>query len=354
VPGVFDASTLLVKGPDGALRPETSTGLTFMDGSMEMDLPAEQLAELFNINHFIVSQVNPHAALLSNITMDNALWSHPVYGFATGLLGFLKAQVRAYTKHVVDLIILRRQAPSWSTRRGVGQLLTQEYEGRDHDITILPWHGYENVLGAFAKMVSNPTKKSFCLCVTRAERNTFAHVPRIRAHCAIEMTLEIAVRDLRRRLSAERDEPSYVIERGGGAAEVGRDRTPSFYTSPSLVEFSGLGVTDPASTGALPVAREGDEDAEEEEEGGGGGYGGPPSHPRLSEGDLAALTGDAPAHGGVGRVPRHTQLAGTSFVKSTSMANFYYRRTKSFDQESPSLENFLRQESSDERSSDSR
>ncbi|CAM9640756.1 unnamed protein product [Heterosigma akashiwo] len=65
-----------------------------MDGSMEMDLPAEQLAELFNINHFIVSQVNPHAALLSNITMDNALWSHPVYGFATGLLGFLKAQVR--------------------------------------------------------------------------------------------------------------------------------------------------------------------------------------------------------------------------------------------------------------------
>lgn len=30
------------------------------DGSMQADLPMQRLSELFNVNHFIVSQVNPH------------------------------------------------------------------------------------------------------------------------------------------------------------------------------------------------------------------------------------------------------------------------------------------------------
>lgn len=30
------------------------------DGSLEIDLPMIQLKELFNVNHFIVSQANPH------------------------------------------------------------------------------------------------------------------------------------------------------------------------------------------------------------------------------------------------------------------------------------------------------
>lgn len=32
------------------------------DGSLESDLPMMQLKELFNVNHFIVSQANPHIA----------------------------------------------------------------------------------------------------------------------------------------------------------------------------------------------------------------------------------------------------------------------------------------------------
>jgi TAG lipase/steryl ester hydrolase/phospholipase A2/LPA acyltransferase len=34
------------------------------DGSLEIDLPMMQLKELFNVNHFIVSQANPHIAPL--------------------------------------------------------------------------------------------------------------------------------------------------------------------------------------------------------------------------------------------------------------------------------------------------
>lgn len=36
---------------DGSERPESS--LKWYDGSVEKDLPMEQLAELFNINHFL-------------------------------------------------------------------------------------------------------------------------------------------------------------------------------------------------------------------------------------------------------------------------------------------------------------
>ena len=32
----------------------------FVDGSVSMDVPTKRLAELFNVNTFILSQVNPH------------------------------------------------------------------------------------------------------------------------------------------------------------------------------------------------------------------------------------------------------------------------------------------------------
>jgi len=46
---------------------EDRTGATtrrWRDGSLESDLPIKQLKELFNVNHFIVSQANPHIAPL--------------------------------------------------------------------------------------------------------------------------------------------------------------------------------------------------------------------------------------------------------------------------------------------------
>ncbi|CAN0131397.1 unnamed protein product, partial [Hapterophycus canaliculatus] len=57
VPGVFDPSILLVKDADGSTHPESGPIEKFVDGSMEADLPMQQISELFNINHFIVSQV---------------------------------------------------------------------------------------------------------------------------------------------------------------------------------------------------------------------------------------------------------------------------------------------------------
>ena len=49
------------------LESVTKSG-NYTDGSIESDLPMQQLSELFNVNHFIVSQVNAHSALLASIS----------------------------------------------------------------------------------------------------------------------------------------------------------------------------------------------------------------------------------------------------------------------------------------------
>lgn len=49
--------------------PSTNESLErrWRDGSLELDLPTFFLAEMFNCNHFIVSQTNPHIVPLLNI-----------------------------------------------------------------------------------------------------------------------------------------------------------------------------------------------------------------------------------------------------------------------------------------------
>jgi len=55
----------------GNVIPYYSEGLTWQDGSLEFDLPMNKLSEMFNVNHFIVSQVNPHVISFSTIGAIN-------------------------------------------------------------------------------------------------------------------------------------------------------------------------------------------------------------------------------------------------------------------------------------------
>jgi TAG lipase / steryl ester hydrolase / phospholipase A2 / LPA acyltransferase len=69
-PGLFEAQELMAKDRFGEIVPfhapfeSTNKGTgeirRWRDGSLESDLPMIQLKELFNVNHFIVSQANSH------------------------------------------------------------------------------------------------------------------------------------------------------------------------------------------------------------------------------------------------------------------------------------------------------
>ena len=58
-PGVFPPVTLMAKTADGERAPYLPTR-RWVDGSVSDDLPAKRLARLFGVNHYIVSQTNPH------------------------------------------------------------------------------------------------------------------------------------------------------------------------------------------------------------------------------------------------------------------------------------------------------
>jgi TAG lipase / steryl ester hydrolase / phospholipase A2 / LPA acyltransferase len=64
LPGFFPSASLMAKAKDGSIHPYYMTSLrgnfTFIDGSVSNDIPVERMSELFNINTYIVSQVNPH------------------------------------------------------------------------------------------------------------------------------------------------------------------------------------------------------------------------------------------------------------------------------------------------------
>lgn len=97
--------------------------LNYSDGSIENDLPMKQLSELFNVSHFIVSQVNPHSSMLSSLAIHASVWSPPIYGAIVSYFNFLRSQCRDWVKNVTQLLVSRSLAPSWS-RQGLYKTLS--------------------------------------------------------------------------------------------------------------------------------------------------------------------------------------------------------------------------------------
>ena len=59
VPGVYPPVTLMARDKYGDTK-EYLPSRKWVDGAMSDDLPAKRLARLYGVNHFIVSQTNPH------------------------------------------------------------------------------------------------------------------------------------------------------------------------------------------------------------------------------------------------------------------------------------------------------
>lgn len=240
LPGVFEANRLVVKEADGWERYESrGDDQRFSDGSMESDLPMQQLSEMFNVNHFIISQANPHAVMFASYYQKTGVWSNPIQGALTAVVTFLRDQVRSWIKHLVECIGARRIAPLFDTQRGMGtQFFTQEYEGRSCDISLIPWLNHRSLFSAMLHIVYNPSEAEFREWVQAAERETWRYIPAIKSHIKEEVTLDLCVQRLRKRLVQESWE-----KRVATTGKLG-DRVPSFFNSPSLVNLGGLAISD--------------------------------------------------------------------------------------------------------------
>lgn len=90
----------------------------------------------------------------------------------------------------------------------------------------------------------NPTEEEFADVVKAGERNTWPFIPRIKAHCLVEMSLDTCVQKLRRQIARDSaNNKAKLLQAQGGADKM--NRLPSFYTTRSIINLSGLSVSDP-------------------------------------------------------------------------------------------------------------
>ena len=365
LPGVFEPNKLVVKDADGTERFESAAPARFIDGSMEQDLPMTMLSELFNVNHFIISQANPHAVAFASFNLNKSVWTNQVVGLTHGILLFLKNQLKSWVRDIVELIGGRRAAPLEEFRRGIGsQFFTQEYDGRETDISLIPWKSHRSLMSCFLHLIYNPSDDEFMEWMRAAERETWRFIPKIKSHVAEEMTLDRCVQRLRKRLMLESQEAartsSQTFEATNEKEKMG-SRVPSFFTSPSLVNLGGLSMGDPYNIQNVSVSTELSNEEREfcarsvspyiELKPGWGGMGLRGNHSYASltrptsvgsglfleeESDDEERSSDQVA-GEVTRLKRKSSLDEAEkngpYVKTTSMANFYYRKIGSKSQE---------------------
>ncbi|KAF2665243.1 patatin-domain-containing protein [Microthyrium microscopicum] len=194
VPLVFSPATILAKDPrDGSEVRWNPSEQLWIDGSVDNDLPMTRLAEMFNVNHFLVSQVNPHVVpfLIGEETMAESATKEassdmtgPTVGWFSTLAGLAKSEALHRMHVLTELGVL----PNYLTK--LRSVLSQKYSG---DITILPEISYSQL----PKILTNPTPEFMMKAVLCGQRATWPKLSRIQNHCAIELALDSAVQKLR-------------------------------------------------------------------------------------------------------------------------------------------------------------
>jgi len=187
LPGLFPPVVLQARTRDGSTAPYLPSE-RWADGSLYADLPKLRLARLYNVNHFILSQTNPHALPVAQLTARR--------GVLPTLAGVASSAARAQGGFAVDLL-------DRVTRRGTGPvrmatermraLVGQPYRG---DIDIHPRFRME----LLRKVAVNPTRTDLATFIREGRRATWPLLPRIDDQTRIERVFQRCVRTLQSRL----------------------------------------------------------------------------------------------------------------------------------------------------------
>lgn len=198
VPFVFQGAPLLVKDPaTGAHLSWNPTPQRLIDGSVDNDLPMTRLAEMFNVNHFIVSQVNPH--IVPFLAKDDRLYPATTPGRLCQQKGCedgewlytLTALAKEEAMHRLHYLSELGIFPNLFSK--LLCILSQRYSG---DITILP----EIPVNDLPLILKNPTPEFMLRSCVIGEKATWPKLSRIRDRLGIELALDQAVHHLRARV----------------------------------------------------------------------------------------------------------------------------------------------------------
>lgn len=157
-----------------------------------------RLSEMFNVNHFIVSQVNPHVVpFLPKDDGPSAAPKHDSYVIPRWL-NTMTHLAKDEVLHRMSVLSELGVFPTSLTK--VASIVNQRYLG---DINIYPEILYAN----FPRILKNPTTDFMLKAALCGERATWPKFSRIRNHCAIELALDSAIQTMRARVAFS---PSHV------------------------------------------------------------------------------------------------------------------------------------------------
>ncbi|WP_293370532.1 DUF3336 domain-containing protein [Nevskia sp.] len=209
VPGVFPPVMLDSLDFDGVKHPYMRSK-RWVDGSIANDLPMLRLARLHNVNHYIVSQTNPHVVpfMREPNARRRSVADVVQHVATTASRDVLKASRNyfggAVPGRIVDML---------------NDVLQQRYSG---DISVFPKQSPTQLM----RMFSNPSQAAIAGFIRDGERATWPKLERIRLQTRISRSFEDCLFWLKeqglRRSSDPRRVPKRSVERLKLAAVDGR------------------------------------------------------------------------------------------------------------------------------------
>ncbi len=184
VPGLFTPVMLMTKDRMGQEKPYMAS-IRWVDGALQSDLPTQRLGELYNVNHHIVSQTNPHVLpFITDQTQKE--------GWTRFLKNVLKGEVKYRSKQIMQLASYGFEAGIFKNLlEGVVAVVDQEYYG---DVTIHP----KIQLKDYVRILGDLSLKDYREWVLAGERATWPKVAMIRDQTIIGQTLEECIIRLKR------------------------------------------------------------------------------------------------------------------------------------------------------------
>jgi predicted acylesterase/phospholipase RssA len=139
----------------------------WLDGTIHEDIPKDKINRLHNVNHYIVSQTNPHVVPFLTEEIEE-----------TGLIPFIQSVVLkapvVQLEHILDLVHQHFDIPGLSSViKKAHAMISQTYSG---DITIYPERHLHNI----SRIFSNPDPKQFEKLIQEGRKATWPKIERIR------------------------------------------------------------------------------------------------------------------------------------------------------------------------------
>jgi len=232
IPYVYEAVELLARNENGdVVLYLDQDPVKWEDGSFSSDLPKERLSELFNVNHFIVSQVNPHVVPFLAFLPDPHLSARPRHP----LLAYLQRPL-SKTLQYLSLELRGILTNLWANgllpfTQYLGPMLSQGYVGH---VTLLP----KGVgLRDYLMILENPTEARLIEQMTQSQKCTWPSISLINNSCMIEFTLDDCVAQLRRQVELEA-EAAPLVPRFSNIASAAAAAVSAMNTARAMTDTS--------------------------------------------------------------------------------------------------------------------